>query len=771
MLLGLLHVALVAPHYHVGSFDDDASYILTAKALLAGHGLNGTVTSGQTISGLYPPGYPALLVPLLWLWPHTFAPMRLLSVLCFAALFPLTWTYLRRRGVSPGLRTATLVVLALGPPLATFASMVMAETPFLVVLMVLLLLVDRWDGEHRAWTWTAVGVVVTAAGLIWLKQAGIGLVLGLLVWLALNPRPQRRRRVFTVGVGVGALLSPVLIARIVAGVPLAGAKYSSELGTYYHGGLASRVVHVLPHSTWHLLSTAIPATLVPYLEPLPLTRHWSDLWIRLSWQVTILAAVGAVVWFRRYRDAALAMVVVYLAQSVLWPQVNERRAILVVPILAAWYVIGAYSAYRAVVAGVVGAGRADRAAAQATAAGRAAAAPLPNPPPADSVAPGAATPVSVMSAETTSPSASDAPGLAVGGAGSGMAARAEAPFSGADRRRRSSADPDPGPSRGWLRRRLSADPDPGTSHARLRRRSSADPDPGTSRAWLRRRSSADPDPGTHRLLGVLAAVLVLAVVVGPLVAQMPRDYLFPWGQSSSQFEGSRYVAMLSALGAPSDVVETDYMSTTALFTGHRTANTAFVNEMNQCDDSVATGALAGDNAGYLLLGDVNKPGLMDNPCLLGQAATNPWAVPLLHTARDNAFVFELVGPGTGHPELTDLNAGVRPLNLTSAAGSTMEYDWPVPRTIQQVSVGEAAFVGTPTTSVEIDLRTTAGRWMRVAGAASAVGDGRGDTPYLLATLANGTTATGMRIVVSGTQPEASASVSDAAALGLSAPTT
>jgi hypothetical protein len=737
MLLGLLHVALVAPHYHVGSFDDDASYILTAKALLSGHGLNGTLASGQTISGLYPPGYPALLAPLLWLWPHTFAPLRLLSVLCFAGLFPLTWTYLNRRGVSPGLRSATLVLLALGPPLATFASMVMAETPFLVVLMVLLLLVDRWDRQDRAWTGTALGVVLTAAGLVWLKQAGIGLVAGLLIWLALHHRPQRLRRVLAVAVGVGVLLAPVVIARALAGIPLAGARYSSELGIYYHGGLANRLLHVLPHSTWHLLATAIPATLVPYLEPLPLSRHWADFWIYLSWQVTILAAVGAVAWYRRYRDAALPMVLVYLAQSVLWPQVNERRAILVVPILAAWYVIGACSAWRAVV-GVVGAGVAERAPAPVAVAGPVgtgilpirprslhslrAAGPLPDPPPAEATiaaaryGPAAAPTAQASLAAARLPARPSRPAVAAAGeAESGMAARAVAPFSEADRRRRSTARP-------------------------------------------------------GLLLTLVAAVLVLVAVVGPLVAQMPRDYLFSWGRSSSQFGGSRYAALLSRVGAPADVVETDYTSTTALFTGHRTANTAFLNEFTQCDQSIASAAIEADNAGYLLLGDVNKPRVLDNGCLLGQASTNPWAVPLLHTSRDDGFVFELIGPGTGHPGLTNLNAGVQSRDSTVATSSVLEYDWPGSRSVQQVSLGEAALAGTPTTSVEVDLRGTDGRWQKVAAAPSAVGDGRGRAPYLEASFADGVPATGMRIVVTGAQPGAPASISDVAALGPSAPT-
>src|SRR5262249_53140529 len=140
--IGLFHVALVAPHYFVGSFDDDAGYILTARALLAGHGLTASLPNGTLVAGSYLPGYSALLAPLLWLLPHSYAPLRLLSAVCYAGLFPLTWVYLGRRRLSDGVRTATLMLLALGPPLATFGSMVMAETPFLVLLVTLLLLVD-----------------------------------------------------------------------------------------------------------------------------------------------------------------------------------------------------------------------------------------------------------------------------------------------------------------------------------------------------------------------------------------------------------------------------------------------------------------------------------------------------------------------------------------------------------------------------------------------------------------------------------------------------
>ncbi len=633
LAVGLVHVALVAPHYFVGSFDDDASYILTARALLAGQGLTGHVVSGAVVSGSYPPGYSAVIAPLVWIWPHSFLPLRLLSTAFFALMFILTWIYLGRRGVGEGPRIVTLGLLALGPPLATYGSMVMAETPFLATLLVLLLLVDQWDRESRVWTWNGLGVIVAAGALIWLKEAGVGIVAGLLLWLLVHPQGGRhlqggRRlvRPATVGLGVVALLLPVLVARLIAGIPLTGSRYSSELGSFYRGNLANRVASVIPHSTWHLLATAIPATLVPYLSPIPFTGAWSHLWKVVSWQVTLFIVLGAIVWFRRHRDAALAVVAVYLLETVLWPEVNERRAILVVPVLAAWYALGVVTAWRAV--------------------------------------------------------------------------------------------------RSWsaARRKL--------TQAR-----------------------------------VVAAALAVGVVVGPLIPQMPRDYLFSLGQNSSRFAGSRYVSLLSHLGVPSDVVETDYLSSTALFTGHRTAWTAFNGALTACYSPALEGQLATDKAGFLLLGDVNKPGLLDSPCLLTYASSSPGAVRLLHTGRDDATVFELIGPGTGNPTLTDLTRDVGPVSSRAGSATILEWAWGKPSPVDQVTVGEAAFDSGGTASVSVELQRPDGVWSVADSAFSPVGDEKAAAPYLLARFPAGDTATALRVVMSGSGSGGPYSIDDVHALG------
>jgi hypothetical protein len=636
LALGLIHVALVAPHYFVGSFDDDAGYILTARALLAGHGLTAHLANTTTVAGSYPPGYSALLAPLLWLWPHTFVPLRLLSTVCYAAIFPLTWMYLGRRRVGEGARIATLALLALGPPLATYGSMVMAETPFIVLFLCLLLWVDRWERQGRAWTWTGLAVVLAAAGLIWLKEAGIGVAAGLVLWLLLRRSRAALSRAALVAGGVIVLLLPVALARSAAGIPLAGSRYSQELGGYYQGGLFDRLIHVAPHALWQLVSTALPATLVPYLSPLPIQGHAPDVWKVLSWHVSILAAIGAVVWFRRHRDAAIVIVPVYLAETLLWPYINERRVILVLPILAAWYVLGALATGRAVWA--------------------------------------------------------------------------------------------------W---------------------------------WSARphRTAAVRRP--QRSFQVAAIGMAAVVVVGPLAAQMPRDYLLNAGQDTSHFAGSRYVSILSHLGSPTDVVETDYLSSTALFTGHQTGGLAFTNVLVAgCSAGEIQGGLLFDKAGYLLLGDLNRPGVLDNTCLHAAASVSPWAVELLHTDRDNASVFEMIGPGTGHPDLRDLTSQATQSESTTAVGvTTLEWDWNSPAQVTQVSVGEAA-AAIATTSVVLQLRGSDGTWRTVAASRSAVGDEKDAAPYLLASPPAGSQATAMRLLISG---QGAPGAADVHALGPTSP--
>jgi hypothetical protein len=262
---------------------------------------------------------------------------------------------------------------------------------------------------------------------------------------------------------------------------------------------------------------------------------------------------------------------------------------------------------------------------------------------------------------------------------------------------------------------------------------------------------------------------VAAAAVGlPLVVQLPRDYLFNLGQHSSHFGGSRYMAVLKAIGPPSAVVETDYLYSTALFSGHVTARSTFDATFSLCYTPDIDTSIAEDGAAFLLLGDVNKPGILNSPCLLSAVDASPWAVRLLHTSRDDASVYELVGPGTGHPLLADLDSRAAHIFSRTSVSATEAIQWETPSVISQVSVGEAAFAGAPTTSTTLEILTSDGRWTPVAHSNSAVGDARHAAPYLLASLPPGTVASGLRVVLTGPDPAAQVAISDLRALGVPA---
>jgi hypothetical protein len=272
--------------------------------------------------------------------------------------------------------------------------------------------------------------------------------------------------------------------------------------------------------------------------------------------------------------------------------------------------------------------------------------------------------------------------------------------------------------------------------------------------------------GSH----LLPAICGLLVIV-PLAFQFPRDYLYALHQDSPRPGGSAYMALLRDLGQPHDVVETDYLWTTALYSGHRTANRAFVAPV--CDSGVVIDAIHQDGAGFLLNAALNKPGLVDNLCILPVAGTQPWAVRLYRTARDDASVFELIGPGTGHPHLRDVAAnaqlgtsaativetpevpqgvydpaGTFPAVDTTGGQASLTWTLSQPSQVSQVTLGSVAPTEGSLTGVVIEARTTAGSWQTISAVNGPVGDGSA-TPYVIVRFPKPLMSTALRVTVTG----------------------
>ena len=207
-------------------------------------------------------------------------------------------------------------------------------------------------------------------------------------------------------------------------------------------------------------------------------------------------------------------------------------------------------------------------------------------------------------------------------------------------------------------------------------------------------------------------------------------------------------------------METDYLWTTALFTGHATATAAFSATEVGCRPQAARSALAADGAAFAYTAAIDTRPAIDSPCLAKLAGAASWSVPLLHTAHDDATVFELIGPGTVHPHLRDL------VGVPAAALHATATEWAIPAdaTLTQVSLGSAGASRDPAAGVAVDLLGLNGRWRTVAAAPGRVGDG-GSAPFLLATLPAGARARAVRVAVGSPGP---ATLCDLHVLGMAA---
>ena len=119
-----------------------------------------------------------------------------------------------------------------------------------------------------------------------------------------------------------------------------------------------------------------------------------------------------------------------------------------------------------------------------------------------------------------------------------------------------------------------------------------------------------------------AAVVAVAVAL-PLIWQFPRNYMLPIGRSSSAPGSSPSIALLRQLGTPADLVETDYVWATSLFTGHRASNSFF----ESCSDEEALASARKDSAVYLLTSGFAVMGI-GSPCGIEIASRTPSAVRL-----------------------------------------------------------------------------------------------------------------------------------------------
>lgn len=167
LLAGIMSISL----YSTGQFwwDDFASYILQARAILDGRMVEFVAENGRAIAqstypvgpAAYPWGFPLMLAPIYALAGLSITAFKLVNTVAFVAFLAVFYAYARQR-FNLLLSAALVSVLAFNPSLLKAQDLIQADFAFLLATTASLFLLDlQWrTGRSPAWQKIVLGVLI-----------------------------------------------------------------------------------------------------------------------------------------------------------------------------------------------------------------------------------------------------------------------------------------------------------------------------------------------------------------------------------------------------------------------------------------------------------------------------------------------------------------------------------------------------------------------------------------------------------------------------------
>jgi len=182
-LLTTLYLAAIHAYY-VGFFNDDAFYIMGARALLKGCYCFLSMPVHPPLIN-YLPGTSLLLVPLVWMFPDNFMPYQITFVgfTVGAVLISLRWLSNEK---DPLIKWGVFILTAVNPLTVSLSGAILSDIPFFLLTSLILLNSHRnWDKKTPR-TWIYLSVLSCLS--IYLRPAGFLFLFALIFSLFLERR-------------------------------------------------------------------------------------------------------------------------------------------------------------------------------------------------------------------------------------------------------------------------------------------------------------------------------------------------------------------------------------------------------------------------------------------------------------------------------------------------------------------------------------------------------------------------------------------------------
>jgi hypothetical protein len=344
LVLGALALAvalLTVTPWPVGVFQDDAIYVVLAKALASGEGFRMINMPGSPHATHFPPGYPLLLAALWKLapsFPDNIVVFKFANALFLAGTAALTYRFARSRfGLQPLGASIAAVVGTISVVVLMITGVVLSEPLYMLLVLPTLMVTERaaegGDARQAAGAGALIGVLalVRTVGVFLLPAA-------LLVMLA-----RRRWR-------AAAVLAATAMVFIVPWQLWVSA-YQGDMPVPFvgkYGAYGSWLAQGYREGGWPFAKAVVAKNANELFGFLGyITLPVAPVWPRLVSLGTVIGVMGVGAFTRRRQvPVTLVFLTGYAAVILAWPFEPTRFALVWWPVLAALFVTGVRAIWR-----------------------------------------------------------------------------------------------------------------------------------------------------------------------------------------------------------------------------------------------------------------------------------------------------------------------------------------------------------------------------------------------------------------------------------------
>lgn len=312
--------AAVLPRYDVGSFNDDAVYMLASKSLLQGRYVN-LQKAGEPPLNDPLPGYPFFLAPFLKILGSHWNYLKLLSVVMTLLTSVLLWK-LFQGWLSHWALLLSIILYAFNPATVYLSGAVMSEPCFLFLCVCLFLCLKLFFGKPYPWLPWLMGAL--AGWLALIRPQGFVLIPSIAIVLVYvrKYRPAAGFIACSLTIWGSVLLRNYFVTQTPAGYSKYWMATLPVIGTSY--------THLI-----HNIKSVLDSLVLHALVALPGLPEWLNLALLLSFLGIMVYGLFSLVRETSHMNPTILSITVfcwfYMIIHVLWLAVHPRYFLPVLP--------------------------------------------------------------------------------------------------------------------------------------------------------------------------------------------------------------------------------------------------------------------------------------------------------------------------------------------------------------------------------------------------------------------------------------------------------